>query len=71
MPDKTNRGDNGKQTTNKYDVIKVAVICTTVCILSMFGTASNWKDGSEIRTSGISVGSIAAILYGLNRFGKL
>ena len=57
--------------TNPWDVLKIAVICVTVCVLTMFGTASNWDDYSEVKTSGISAGSVAAILFGMYKAGKL
>lgn len=55
--------------TNGWDVAKIAVICVTVCIVSMFGTASNWSDLSEVKTSGISVGGVAAALIGARKAG--
>lgn len=57
--------------TNPWDVLKVAVICVTICVATMFGTASNLSDMSEVKTGGISVGGVAAVLYGLHRAGKL
>lgn len=60
-----------KQPTNPWDVAKVACICLTICIISMFGTASNWTDLSEVKTSGISVGTVAAVLIGLHKAKKL
>lgn len=57
--------------TNPWDVAKIAVICVTICILSMVSTASNLKDGSEALTGGISIGTVAAVLIGMYKSGKL
>jgi len=57
--------------TNPWDVAKVACICLTICIVSMFGTASNWADLSEVKTSGISVGGAVAALIGARKAGWL
>lgn len=59
------------KSTNGWDVAKIAVICLTICIVTMFGTASDWSDLSEVKTGGISTGGVAAVLFGLYKAGKL
>ena len=57
--------------TNGWDVAKIAVVCVTICIVSMFGTASNWADMSEVKTSGISVVGVVGTLAGMRKVGWL
>ena len=52
----------GEHPTNTNDVIKTAIICLTICIGFMFGTASNWDDYSEVKTGGYSIiGAVGAL----------
>ena len=49
--------------TNKWDVLKVAVICCTIMIGVNMGLASNLRDFSEVRSGALGTGlSIIGVL---------